>query len=61
MLTSAVIRISLLTIVLLSPNAFVFAQQTTGSLSGVVQDTTGAIIPGATITLNEDHGPKGAK
>ncbi len=54
---SAVIRISLLAIVLLSPNAFVFAQQSTGSLSGVVQDTTGAIIPGATITLiNQEQG-----
>ena len=37
----------------------VFAQQqgsVTGGLSGIVTDTTGAVIPGATVTL---HGPQG--
>src|SRR5207237_2112220 len=33
------------------------AQNTSGSIAGVVQDATGAVIPGATATLiNQDQG-----
>ena len=29
-----------------------FAQRTTGSISGVVKDTSGAVLPGVTVTVD---------
>src|SRR5882672_8833358 len=50
-LKCAINRILVLGVVLLWTSAFVFAQQSTGSLTGSIQDSQGAIIPGAMITL----------
>ncbi len=36
----------------------VSAQQTTGTLSGIVNDSQGAPVPGATVTLNSEQGSK---
>lgn len=49
---SAAILTAALTAVLLAPGAV--AQLTTGSLSGTVRDTTGAVIPKANVTLQNE-------
>ena len=56
-LKSAINRIWGLAVALLFTNAFVFAQQSTGSLTGIIEDSQGAVIPGAMITLiNQEQG-----
>src|SRR3989442_7329567 len=46
-----------LTFLLLLMSVPLVAQNTSGSITGVVQDATGAVIPGATATLiNQDQG-----
>jgi hypothetical protein len=51
-------RVSLIVIMsLLTPASPVLAQNTSGSITGVVQDSTGAVIPGAQVTLiNQGQG-----
>src|SRR2546428_5931976 len=56
-LTVARNRIFVFGVALLLTSTFLFAQQSTGSLTGVIEDSQGAIIPGAMITLiNEQQG-----
>lgn len=43
--------ISMLTALFLSLTAFSFGQETTGSIEGSVTDSTGAVIPNATVTI----------
>jgi len=38
-------------LVMLTASAMCFGQETTGSLTGTVKDATGAVIPGATVTV----------
>ena len=45
------VRLSYLTAFLLLAATAVFAQATTGSISGTVTDETGAVMPGVTITV----------
>jgi len=41
---------------LLLPGPSLMAQNTSGSITGVVQDASGAVIPGAQVTLiNQEH------
>ena len=51
-------RLAMLLMVLLHVGCFTsFAQSTQGSILGVVKDTNGALVPGATVTLtNVDEG-----
>ncbi|HEU0253332.1 MAG TPA: carboxypeptidase-like regulatory domain-containing protein, partial [Pyrinomonadaceae bacterium] len=44
--------ISLLTL-LFAISGAAFAQEITGNLSGVVKDTTGAVVKGATVTITD--------
>src|SRR5215472_3796200 len=49
--------VSLSVAALLTFSASLSAQNTSGSITGVMQDSTGAVIPGATVTLiNQDQG-----
>ena len=49
--------VTLTALVLLLVNQSVFAQVDEGSISGLVQDPTGAVVPGAQVTLlNTDQG-----
>ena len=41
----------LISAVVFAFNAFVFGQETTGSIEGTVKDSTGALIPGATVVI----------
>jgi len=43
--------LTMLTIVLLSGAAFAQSQATTGVIEGTVSDSSGAVLPGATVTL----------
>jgi len=48
---------SLIIISLLARNSQVVAQNTSGSITGVVQDATGAVIPGVQVSLtNQEQG-----
>src|SRR5215471_1389793 len=52
-----VVVVSLSVAALFAFSASLIAQNTSGSITGVVQDSTGAVIPGATVTLiNQDQG-----
>ena len=42
---------SLATILLLASSPVLFAQRTTGTISGVVKDASGAPLPGATASI----------
>ena len=56
-LASARNRIFIFGVALLLTSTFLCAQQSTGSLTGIIEDSQGAIIPGAMITLiNEQQG-----
>ena len=56
-LTVARNRIFVFGVALLLTSTFLCAQQPTGSLTGVIEDSQGAIIPGAMITLiNQQQG-----
>ncbi len=56
-LTVARNRIFVFGVALLLTSTFLCAQQSTGSLTGIIEDSQGAIIPGAMITLiNEQQG-----
>jgi Carboxypeptidase regulatory-like domain/TonB-dependent Receptor Plug Domain len=49
--------VTTLFIALLASSAFTFAQETTGTILGTVTDSSGAVIPNATVTLtNTDRG-----
>src|SRR5215471_8869207 len=52
-----VVVVSLNVAALFAFSVSLIAQNTSGSITGVVQDSTGAVIPGATVTLvNQDQG-----
>src|SRR5215470_5386083 len=52
-----VVAVSLNVAALFAFSASLIAQNTSGSITGVVQDSTAAVIPGATVTLiNQDQG-----
>jgi subtilisin-like proprotein convertase family protein len=40
-------------LILSGPNSVIYAQEITGSIVGTVTDTSGAIVPGATITITD--------
>ena len=45
----------MLTMVLLSSAAFAQSQATTGVIEGTVSDSSGAVLPGATVTVRNDR------